>query len=1131
MKTPLQVGPTLLALLAVWIFVTPSFAQEIETLQKGVVKIRPISLETSAQTGTGFIVRRGADVVYIITALHVVIGARDAEVEFFTQRNRLVQAKVLQQEGDDERGLAVLAVQGNIPTDVVVLKMNRGGLLRAGDPVTMIGFPDAGGPWAVTKGEIVGRKAKSIVFSGAIEKGNSGGPLIHEGQVIGVVTQTQSPFSYAAPTVIAQYVLESWGVKFGDQLRSKPATVEPGYVVQMIREKGFNHPGDMSKEGVSGYVRGNFQHEYEVKTFRGIKVVIDHATDLMWEQSGSGTRLARKETKGYIDTINGEGQAGFSDWRLPTVEELASLLEPIGENNGLYIDPVFDPRQSVCWSSDESAIALAVSQTYSSPTAWGVDYKRGTVFLAKQLVSSIEGYCTRAVRSMGSDSPGDGVDRLPEFPPHLSNTEIAFVSNREGTCDIYVMNADGTNPRRLTNSPEVERSPLWSPDGTKIAFVTASQSSPGDSYALNARDIYVVNPYPLNMEITIGRLNMPARHDVTIFGAVGDARRVADGVIRAASRDHLTSATAGFTEGDKGKQMCIEAAGPERSSLSTTITEVVSATEIRLADAASIAADLFDAQITWGTDDAGAVRDAATASGACSVFFPPGGYWLGSPVTFNVPVEFVPGASLLPRQDVTITMNEEILAPKDATIFDVTCGGAFKINWTGELTANRWSGGDMGARVNNLLASINLRQPRPLGRTARVRIVGDADLTTPIDMTNLRPVGGLVVTMEGRLLCKVGANQPAIDMVGSRGITAMNWSLYGYTTVHGNRTMKPGIGLLCARTPRPTTEPPDPDETPAEPASAGNHKFFNLQLAGDWTISPLYLIDSEGNYFQNLDIRTQFSLYGFFFSGTNVDGIVSPHLPIDDGSSQTNLHIDGLYLRATDVTKGGFYISGADRIHISGQTYIRTYRAPKIVLDMSVAGITGFWCDGLHGEGRPPDAIHVIGSGKRLTDVIIRSLRLGATENAIHIDASRPNQPPGHMGVRNAHFEFLDIEAFRCTGDIRMEQKVDIITRGDEEAPQIILGQDFNGEIWGGDVEKLHVASRLMTGRYHDGVSNVVHEFKYWPVLTFADVRDEHGEARPNIAGGLRFRTANIAHHHCQFPERPGGAGDHHPVR
>jgi Protein of unknown function (DUF1566)/Trypsin-like peptidase domain len=422
MNSPLQVWPTLLALLAVWVFVTPSLAQEIETLQKGVVKIRPISLETSAQTGTRFIVRRGGDVVYIISASHVVVGARDAEVEFFTQRNQLVPAKVLQPEGDDERGLAVLAVQGNIPADVVVLKMNRGGPLHAGDPVTTIGFPDAGGPWAVTKGEIVGRKAKSIVFSGAMEKGNSGGPLIHEGQVIGVVTQTQSPFSYAAPTVIAQYVLESWGVKFGDQLRSNPATLEPGYVMQMIREKGFNHPGDLSKEGVSGYVRGNFQHEYEEKTFNGIKVVIDHATGLIWEHSGSGTTMAWKEAKGYIETINGERQAGFSDWRLPTAEELTSLLEPIGKNHGLYIAPVFDHRQAACWSADESAIELAVSQTFNSPTAWGVDYKHGTVFLAKRLTTSREGYYTRAVRSMGAGSPPDGVDGTPPVPLKLANT-------------------------------------------------------------------------------------------------------------------------------------------------------------------------------------------------------------------------------------------------------------------------------------------------------------------------------------------------------------------------------------------------------------------------------------------------------------------------------------------------------------------------------------------------------------------------------------------------------------------------------------------------------------------------------------------------------------------------------------
>ena len=36
--------------------------------------------------------------------------------------------------------------------------------------------------------------------------------------------------------------------------------------------------------------------------------------------------------------------------------------------------------------------------------------------------------------------------------------------------EIYVMNAGGTNPVRLTNTPEVEFFSTWSPDGAKIAF-------------------------------------------------------------------------------------------------------------------------------------------------------------------------------------------------------------------------------------------------------------------------------------------------------------------------------------------------------------------------------------------------------------------------------------------------------------------------------------------------------------------------------------------------------------------------------------------------------------------------------------------------------------------------------------
>ena len=51
-------------------------------------------------------------------------------------------------------------------------------------------------------------------------------------------------------------------------------------------------------------------------------------------------------------------------------------------------------------------------------------------------------------------------------------TKIAFSSTRDGNPEIYVMDGDGENPKRLTVHPNVDRYPTWSPDGKKITFVS-----------------------------------------------------------------------------------------------------------------------------------------------------------------------------------------------------------------------------------------------------------------------------------------------------------------------------------------------------------------------------------------------------------------------------------------------------------------------------------------------------------------------------------------------------------------------------------------------------------------------------------------------------------------------------------
>jgi WD40 repeat protein len=50
--------------------------------------------------------------------------------------------------------------------------------------------------------------------------------------------------------------------------------------------------------------------------------------------------------------------------------------------------------------------------------------------------------------------------------------KIAFVSDRDGNMKIYIMNIDGSEQVRLTNNPEWDFDPCFSPDGSKIAFAS-----------------------------------------------------------------------------------------------------------------------------------------------------------------------------------------------------------------------------------------------------------------------------------------------------------------------------------------------------------------------------------------------------------------------------------------------------------------------------------------------------------------------------------------------------------------------------------------------------------------------------------------------------------------------------------
>ena len=65
------------------------------------------------------------------------------------------------------------------------------------------------------------------------------------------------------------------------------------------------------------------------------------------------------------------------------------------------------------------------------------------------------------------------------------SSRIAFVSERDGNAEIYVMNADGSGLARLTDDPASDGMAAWSPDGTKLVF-ESNRAGPADLWVVNA---------------------------------------------------------------------------------------------------------------------------------------------------------------------------------------------------------------------------------------------------------------------------------------------------------------------------------------------------------------------------------------------------------------------------------------------------------------------------------------------------------------------------------------------------------------------------------------------------------------------------------------------------------------------
>ncbi len=157
--------------------------------------------------------------------------------------------------------------------------------------------------------------------------------------------------------------------------------------------------------------------------------------------------------------ITGHRSISMSPVWSPTGDAVAYVSFFAGNGPALYLADVASGRKS----------PLVTSGSLNTSPSFSPDGRR--IVFARGLGANIEIF---SARRDGSDlkrlTNSPGIDTNPAWSP--SGNEVAFTSSRSGTPQIYVMDSEGANLRRVTFEGDYNEGAAWSPDGTRLAYAT-----------------------------------------------------------------------------------------------------------------------------------------------------------------------------------------------------------------------------------------------------------------------------------------------------------------------------------------------------------------------------------------------------------------------------------------------------------------------------------------------------------------------------------------------------------------------------------------------------------------------------------------------------------------------------------